>query len=368
MADDTRGAGAFRGGGRVLTMAKARNNLILFGFDLAQIPKFLRQGWSEALQWPFFVRLLPPKPVRVRYANGSKGIWPANADSSACVASAIVLPENLLLRRTLPMPSLAALARQEAIELALAGASPFPPDKTAWGWQARPTASGVEVELVIASREHVDDFLSHAVNSNYLSGVEVWAMTAAGDAPIVLQGYGEGRRMMQTRRSYWKIGALTTLAVFLFLALLASPVLRKQLDVSDLETRLDAAGQEVASALADRNALAQASARMSAMAAYADGHPDPRALLGRLSILLPDTVHLTRLELHGRNATIAGMASNAAKIMEILSAQPGFHDVRAPAAITRDPLSGQESFSIEFRFSDDASPKSGAGQAGTDAS
>ncbi|MDR1661535.1 MAG: PilN domain-containing protein [Azoarcus sp.] len=332
-------------------MAKARGNLVLFGFDLAQAAAFFRQGWSEALQWPLFARLLPPEPVRVRHADGSTGVWPARANPGACAANALVLPENLLLRRVLPMPFLATPARQEAIELALAGASPFPPEKTAWGWQSRPTEPGMEIELVMASREHVDGFLSRVVNPRHLSEVEVWAMNAAGDAPIILQGYGEGRRMARARRRYWKIGALAALAALLFLALLASPALRKRWDVSSLDARLEAVGRETASAMADRDALAQASARLSAVAAYADGHPDPQILLGRLSILLPDTVHLTRLELHGRNGIMVGLADNAAKIMEVLSAQPTFHDVRAPAAITRDPVSGQESFSVEFRFS-----------------
>jgi Tfp pilus assembly protein PilN len=348
-------------------MAAARGNLALFGFDLARIPAFLHQGWSEALQWPLFVRLLPPEPVRVRHADGGKGAWPAGARPGVRAANAIILPESLLLRRALPMPSLSASARQEAIELALTGASPFPPGKTVWGWRARPTESGTEVELVMASREHVDSFLSHAVNRRYLPEIEAWAMTAAGDAPIILQGYGEARRMLRTRRRYWKIGALTALSALLLLILLASPVLRKQWDVSDLEARLDAAGREVAPALADRDALAQARARMSAMAAYADDRPDPRTLLGRLSILLPDTVYLTRLELHGRNATLTGRADNAARIMEILTAQPGFHDVRARAAITRDLASGQESFSAEFRFSDDAGVEPGAGAPETNA-
>ncbi|MDR3212727.1 MAG: PilN domain-containing protein [Azoarcus sp.] len=338
-------------------MASPHRNLVLFGFDLAQVPAFLRQGWSEALQWPFFARLLPPEPVRVRYPDGNRAIWPPGARAGEHLANAIVLPEGLLLRRTLPMPSLVAAAQQEAIELALTGASPFPPEKTVWGWRSMPTDSGVRVELVMASRGHVDDFLTRAVNPRYLSEIEVWAKDAAGNAPIVLQGYGEGWRMARTRRRYWKIGVCAALAVILVLALLASPVLRKQWDVSDLNARLDTVGQAAASAVDDRDALSETNSRMSVVAAYASGHPDPQALLGRLSVLLPDSVYLTRLELHGRSVTIAGLADNAAKIMETLTAQPGFHDARAPAAITRDPVSGRESFSIEFRFSDVADPE-----------
>lgn len=331
-------------------MARTHGNLMLFGFDLAQAPAFLRQGWREALQWPLFARLLPPEPVRVRHPDGSKAMWPPGAKPGARTANALVLPEGLLLRRTLPMPSLVAAAQQEAIELALAGATPFPAEKTVWGWRSAPTASGTEVELVMASRDHVDDFLSRTVNRQYLSEIEVWAMRPGEEAPIVLQGYGEGRRLVRTRRRYREIAIFAAVAVVLFLALLASPVLRKQWDVSDLDARLDAVSREAATAMADRDALVEARTRMKTVTEYVDGHPDPLVLLGRLSALLPDSVYLTRLELHGHSATIAGLADNAASVMENLAAQPGFSEARAPAAITRDPVSGRESFSIDFQF------------------
>jgi general secretion pathway protein L len=334
-------------------MEQARSNLILFGFDLAQIPAFLRQGWSEAQQWPFFARLLPPEPVRVRLPDGTKSVWPAGAGAHGYVANALVLPEGLLLRRTLHMPALSATAQQEAIELAVNGASPFPPDKTVWGWRALATDSGVEVELVMASREHVADYLAKTVKERYQANVEVWAASTSADTPpVVLQGYDEARRRKRALRRYGQIAALAALALVLLLALAASPVARMQQDVSRLNTVVAAISNETAPALEDRDALTQANANLQAVATYAYSHPDPQELLGRLSSLLPDSVYLTRFELHGRTVNIAGQAANAAEVMEILGAQPSFHEVRAPSAITRDPASGSETFAIEFRFSD----------------
>jgi general secretion pathway protein L len=340
-------------------MEQAHNsNLVLFGFDLTRIPAFLRQGWGEALQWPVFTRLLPSEPVRVRHPDGSKSVWPDGADSQGyVVANALVLPEELLLRRTLHMPFLSAAAQQEAIELALNGASPFPPEKTVWGWRSRVIDSGVEIELVMASREHVANYLAKTVKERHLNEVEVWAASTSADTPpVVLQGYGEARRRTRTLQRYGQIAALAALALVLLLALVASPVARMHRDVSRLNTVLEAVSNETAPALADRNALATANDYLQAAAIYAAAHPDPQELLGRLSTLLPDSVYLTRLELRGHTVNISGLAANAAEVMEILGAQPGFHEVRAPAAITRDPLSKRESFAIEFRFSSISAP------------
>jgi len=256
------------------------------------------------------------------------------------------------LRRTLPMPSLAFNAQREAVELALAGASPFPPENTVWGWRSAPTEAGSEVELVMAAREHVEDYLTRTVKERYQNEIEVWAWGADGNPPVILNGFGEGLRLARTRRRYWRIGGLVALAACLVLALVASPVLRRHWDVSVFNARFAEAGQQAREAMADRDALTQANVRLEAIAAYANAHPDPQALLGRLSTLLPDSVYLTRFELQGRSVTVAGLADNAAGIMEILSSQPEFDDIHAPSAITRDGESGRESFTIEFRFKD----------------
>jgi general secretion pathway protein L len=348
-------------------MAQARGKLSLFGLDLAQVPDFLRQGWGVALRWPFFARWLPPEPVRLRAADGNEehdAVWPAGADRRTATAIAFLLPEDILLRRNLRLPFLPAAARQQAIELALAGATPFPPEDTAWGWHASPDERGETIELVLASRHHIADHLAKVQKSEganvaqfaHFAHFEVWAAPEDGREPVIVQGYGEGQRLARTRRRYAQVAALFVLVVVLLLALAASPVARMRQDVFDLNDRIEAMTREVAPVAVEREALARANLQLQAVNTYLAERPDPVAVLGRLTTLFPDSAHLMHFDLSGHTVNLNGQADNAAELMETLGNQPGFSDVRAPTAITRNGTTGQESFSIRFRFDEPPPP------------
>jgi general secretion pathway protein L len=347
-------------------MAQARSNLRLFGLDLAQVPDFLRQGWAVALRWPFFARWLPPEPVRLRAADGNEEhdtVWPPGTDRRSATASAYLLPEDILLRRKLRFPFLPAAARLQAIELALAGATPFALEETAWGWHATPDERGETIELVLAARKHIAAHLAQVQGSEGASPAtfEVWAAPEAGGEPVIVQGYGEGQRLARTRRRYAQVSALFLLVVFLLLTLVASPVARMRQDVFDFNNRIETMTREVAPVAAEREALAQANLQLQAVNTYLAERPDPVAVLGRLTMLLPDSAYLAHFELSGHTVNLNGQADNAAELMEMLGNQPGFSDVRAPTAITRNGTSGQESFSIRFRF-DEPTPATPAPQ------
>lgn len=196
-----------------------------FGLDPAQFLAVLRRCWRKALQCPVLARLLPPEPVRIRHPSGDLSVWPSGARARTVLAEALILPEGLLLRRILSMPSLAAAAQREAIELAVSVTSPFPPEKTVWGWHTTSAGSGLEIELAMALRDRVSDYLLCATSRRYLDEVEVWAPGLAGEAPIVLQGYGEHRRLMRMYRRYWRIARFLIFAVLLLLGLAIVPVI-----------------------------------------------------------------------------------------------------------------------------------------------
>jgi general secretion pathway protein L len=262
-------------------------------------------------------------------------------------ATAILLPEEVLLRRRLQLPFLSPAGRREAIELALAGASPFPAEETIHGWHAIPSGVGEDVELVLASRKHV----AHYFGRKNPAEVEVWAPSSgeAGAQPIVMQGHGENIRFARVRRRYLQIVFLFLLVLALLPALVASPVARKRQDVLDFNARVEAQTREVAPVVDDRNALAKANVQLLAIAAYADARPDPLVALGRLSAQLSDSVYLTHFEQRGRTVVFGGLAENAAGLVEALGSKPGFNDMRS-SGINRDPVSGRESFSIEFHI------------------
>jgi len=115
-----------------------RSSLRLFGMDLATVPGYLREGWSEALRWPVLRWLTPDDPVRVLHADGTESVRPGvSAHRIAAPAqvrfAAVELAEEALLRRSLLLPRLTEDELRQAVELDVRAASPFPEDDVVWG-------------------------------------------------------------------------------------------------------------------------------------------------------------------------------------------------------------------------------------------
>lgn len=330
-------------------MTADRNPYDLFGLDLRRLAGLWRLGWREALDRPFFTRLLPAEAVRLRLPEGGERIWPAaGAAGRAC---ALLLPEEKVLQQSLLLPPLSSAELRQAVLLAVQATTPFGVDATAWGYRTEVAGGQLRVELAMAAKAHVAECIAAARAGDAQGAgaeLEVWA---GGPPPfVVLQGYAEAHRYARTRRRHHQTLALIGAAVFLAGALAASPALQAQRQAQEAQARLDALTQAVAPIVATRDAFGRANLQLQAVTAYAAARPDPVALLGRLSQLLPDSAHLTRLELRGDTVVLGGLADNAAGLMETLGAQPDFHDLRSPSAIARDRATGRESFAIEFRL------------------
>ena len=354
-------------------MALDRSSFNLFGIDLLRVYDHWRQGWAEALQWPFFVRMFSVETVRILCPDGKQIFWPNNIDGSQShvqiQTQAVLLSEDCILRQEIVLPKLAAKEQMQAVELAVQATSPFPPERTVWGFHTTPDTQGVRVDIALVAREHVERYLtqiltaqeqgkpspvdgtntvapSELINQNE---IEVWAAIMP---PIVLQGFGEFRRYRRIRLRQIKGLAVCILVVFLLGGLAVSPVLHKRSQVFQAQAQFDQLMQKVAPIVAERDALSLANERLQSVSDYQSARPDPRYILGRLSVLLPDTVYLNRFDMRGRTVVIGGLATNAAELMELLGAQPDFIELKAPSAISLDRFSGRESFTIEFKLAE----------------
>lgn len=360
-------------------MAFDRSSFNLFGIDLLNVYDHWKQGWAEALQWPFFARFFPVEPVCVIDTAGEKIWWPAKdgkytGSATGSVVQAVLLPEDCVLRQQITLPRLAVNQQLQAVELAVQAASPFPIEQTVWGFHAISAGQGVRVDIALAAREHVEQHLQRfstterienaqtAVDENENASaskaselpmprdIEVWASISP---PVVLRGFGEPLRQKRASLIRIKVLLLMILAVFLLGGMIVSPVLHKRTQVFQAQAALGQLMQEVAPVVAERDALGLANERLQSVNDYQHARPDPRYVLGRLSALLPDSVYLNRFDMRGRVVVIGGLAENAAGLMELLGTQTDFSDLKAPSAISRDGLSGKESFTIEFRLANE---------------
>ncbi|MDD3676586.1 PilN domain-containing protein [Thauera propionica] len=337
-------------------MALEVGNLSLFGLDLRSLGRVWRNGWDEALRWPLLGWLSPSESIRVLLPDGSEALragvsaLPVRPASTA-QAVALVLPDDTVLVRELTLPRLRLEELRQALALEVGATSPFPVDETVWGWTDAPAGTQTRVRLAMAARSHVAAVLASAGARLAGADPEVWA---AVEAPIVLQGYAEGRRLARLRRARRAILAALLGCVVLAVALAAVPVWQARARVFDAQIQYGQLESQVADLVAARSALTTGNDRLRALKAHFAERQYVPQLIETLTLTLPDDAFLTRLEVQGRKVQIVGQADNASQLMSALGvAGSPFRDVRAPSPISRAAASGKENFVIEFVVADE---------------
>lgn len=100
------------------------------GVDLALLWRDMREPWRNVHQWPVFAWLTPQPAVLLHQADGQQSVWEGGQKASARVApqfSAVELPDEYVLRRSLSLPAMAHEDAMAAMALEARSASPFDP-------------------------------------------------------------------------------------------------------------------------------------------------------------------------------------------------------------------------------------------------
>lgn len=326
-------------------------NFNLFGLDLARAWESFAAGWSEALRWKCLSWLSPQPSVRLLRPDGTTE-WREGASVNVAPPGpkasplAVLLPDDIVLHRDLVLPDLLPEDVIKAAALDVDLNSPFPQAELAWGLQSSLADDGTRrIRIALASRRHIAAYLeSRQVDAR---DVEIWA--GEGE-PVVLAGYRESvrERVVARRRSY--VAAALGALVLLLLALAAAPWYVQRSRVFDAQARHAGLEAAVASVVADREALLRSAAQLAAIREHERAGAEVVTVLARLTSVLPDDAHLTRLEVNGDQVRFSGVAANAANLVETLGGYGAFRDVRTPTAISRTS-DGKETFTVELLLS-----------------
>lgn len=358
-----------------MSLLTSDNQALFFGLDLRAVWQDAASvGRAMAARAPL-VWLTPTQRVRLLGADGSHSGWasragvlrrlpgPKGGDARADHV-AMEMPQDQVLLHRFQLPAASAdqaeaAARMEALRL-----SPFAPQDTVWGFarQEVPGAASITVHLALCARTHVATCLAARQGDVGKVRPEVWAF--AGELPIVLKGFGEEARDRQARTGlawalFWLLLALGWLA-----AMALTPSLQLRETALDAQAQFAATGQAASNALGQREALLRSNGRLKEVDDALAQRADPKLALELLTKALDDGVFLQRLEVKGRTVSIAGQAANATALVQTLSGQPGFEDVKATAAATRQP-NGTERFSIDFTLKPPPAPAATAPDAPT---
>ncbi|MBV8620766.1 MAG: PilN domain-containing protein, partial [Curvibacter sp.] len=356
-----------------LFMAKTFTELRLFGLDLNSLAADFVSPWRSLLRLPGLRWLTPVFPVLLWRADGREMLWQGQGvlqamsfDATDVKAGrkpffALELPPDLYLTRQLRLPAIPEADLSDAIDLEGRGFSPFPPTDLLMGHSVCPMEEGGwKVDLVLASRAQTQRYVDEQ-RSRFgarLGGAtpEVWifpgasrsALAEATQSMVVLTGFGEAARQRQIRfGQFLRVGLLSS-ALALALAMALSPLLQLRYRTLDAVDQLHVVQKRVAPLVHQRELLVQASDRVTALDALLQDRVEPLRILDALTKALPDDTYLATLSVHGQKVVFSGQTANAAALMQKLSNETLFHDVRAPSPALKTPGSNKETFSIEL--------------------
>jgi general secretion pathway protein L len=337
-------------------MAFLSSDARFLGVDLALLWRDMREPWRNVHQWPLFAWLTPQPAVLLYQADGQQSIWEGEQKTSARIAPqflAVELPEEYVLRRQLRLPAMAHEDAVAAITLEARSASPFDPSDLVWGYSSpgRSLTSGGAVELVIASRKQVAQYLASTPTSGSATLIkavpEVWVLSGSG-APAVLSGYGESARQvfcaLRRRRGFLLLAGLA-----IGIGVIAvTPSIQLRTRAMDAATAYEDIATKSASAVRQREQLMASVDALGTLAELTNGRIEPLLVLDKLTQVLPDDTALQNFKLQGNKLFFGGQTGNASALMQLLGEVPGFKDVHAPTAATRFGITGKEVFSVEL--------------------
>lgn len=324
----------------------------LFGFDVRHIGRYWQHAWAEFL-WgdrsPVRARL--DEVVRLRGESGEEYFQsgePVTATDASC--EAVLLPEELVLFKTLRLPRAAEAELDAAMALEVSGKSPFPADDTASGWTLLSRSDSIlEVQLAIVSLGATMRYLGQTYDIHAIDEREVWARS--GDRPIVIRGFGESRRLAHYKRRLLRMGGLLLGAVAILVVMLTVSAGSQYLEMKQYQGLAARVSEATRDATRHRSALGSANQLIAGVSALSREYPNPHVELARLTRLFGDDAYIAQLSVSGDEIRIRGRATDAASVMEKLTSVPGFAEVSADqGGITRLGNTGLEQFYVTIRL------------------
>ena len=336
-----------------------QSDLTLFGYDLSALWAQLKLGCQQLLwgdEAGLRARCAPPLVLwegpDFETAKNNGGEKLGAAEHVADGHHGLLVPDaECLVKSFKHSAALEPFLEQWALS-EINTSSPFPAHETDFGWMVTARDSdSIEVDLAMTSKATVSQLASAFENSGKAGADQMDPLiylSGAGGRPIAVVHKG----VNQFQKRYYSIlglraAALSSvlIAAGLVLWLTASlTVLRSD----QYQEVLASVKQESASATDLRARFLSQSERLDAL----DGHLRSRLHYGNwlhtLALHAPDSVHFSRLSFVDREASMSGMAVNAADYLSRLADAELFDSLEANTQFTRDDKTGLERFSLSM--------------------
>lgn len=328
-----------------------------FGLDLGAFWSDLLTAWRDMLEWRVFSWLWPKSAVRLWLPTGSQTLsrdlhtQPLHNEQLARSArfEAILLPENILLRRTLELPKLQPAELQAALTLETQTLSPFPLGDLVWTHEIEPSDNNtLRIQVTLTSRKLIAQHIEAVHPQLREKIIEVWIARENGNGFAMLPGFGDARRQRQSTGWRWASALLALLALSLIVAMAVTPSAQLYLRTLQARQAMLDLQKKTGPVLAQRESMIHASEKLTGLAELTGTPIPPLQILKLITESLPDDTSLLSLQIQGFKVSMTGQTVNAATLMKQLGITPSLREVKAPTPATKPLGAPRESFTIEF--------------------
>lgn len=323
----------------------------VFGYDVRRLGSVWRYAWKDLL-WSDGspVRRLLDEHVALHTPDGityHHAGQPVRGGSAAC--EAVLLPDDIVLAKTLTLPATVEADLDSVLSLQVMALSPFDAGDTAHGWTVTSRDEDhIRVGLAIVSRAGVMSHIGEVYDRHDKSAQELWA-TVDG-SPVVIQGFGEGKRDRRYRRRLLRTGGMLLGCLLIFVLMLAAATAMKRNELNNLRDMSERVTNQSSVASALRSNISAQNESLDEVNAVIRRYPNPHLELARLSAVLDDDTFIERFSMNGLEVSLRGQSRDASAVMKVLADDPHYKQVRSTRAISRLGNTGLEQFSLEINL------------------
>jgi general secretion pathway protein L len=279
---------------------------------------------------------------------------------------ALLLPDGLVLRRTLMLPTAAQQNLQQVVAFEMDRQTPFSVAQVYYTARELGPSDGsgrFPAELVAVTRAALDPLLARLRALGI--GIDAVDLAAGADRLGVnlLPPEQVPRRVRPRRRLNL---ALAAAAMLLLLLLLAQWVHNRQTALALMQATVDNMRGEAQQVAALRQQLQDNAGAAGFLARRKKNAPSMLSVLDDLTQRLPDSAWLERFSVDNTGQVgMQGQSQQAAKLLDMLKDSPFITDASFQGSIQPDPSSGKERFYLtaQLRKTQEA-PKPAAGNGG----
>ncbi|MBA6414271.1 general secretion pathway protein GspL [Parahaliea sp. F7430] len=332
-------------------MLDASQQWQLFGFDMRNLGRYWQQAWAEFLwgdQSPLRPRLdevvLLESESGSEYYQAGRSVQPTATDCQA-----LLLPDDLVLFKRLRVPVAAEAELAAVVALEVSSSSPFLADDTGYGWtRIGRDEQHIHLQLAIVSLSASMRYIGRVYDIHDLQARELWARSEG--EPIVIQGFGETKRLQRYKRRLLRISALLGLCALALLGMLSLAAGSSYIEMRYYNALNESVSAQARDAANMRAALLDANETIRVVNEISATYPSPHVELAKLTHLLGDDAYIVQYLQQGEGLRIRGRAIDAASVVQKLTSAPGYAEVNSPQAITAVGNTGLQQFSLNIQL------------------